>query len=518
MKTITVIAFMLLSVLTGCQNTNDDFKESDLSVKTLSLTTHIDTERTIKNNQIYMGLLGYGPILGTKLPDNAEIGVCIHAFDGTDYIPYPSISGATHKNLFWKNTFHGWKHLDTNGDETAYYLSNSKAYLHTYYPYTKDVELDDSEGLKINIYPGYIDYMYGRSLSNPSSHNPSSELKLKHALASVTFTVQSQGYQGNCELEAITIHNATAEGELFIRNGKTIPGQQKKDLSIALWKGDRYDPVRPMGNIGFVNPISFHDSSLGYPTISEQLARNSLHIMVIPQQGVSEIKPEGTYLRVRVDGTDHLIPFQKRVNGENIHEFNWVAGQNFNYNLIMKANGSLSLEVEDFSFGGDWETDFSNPNYIITENGAEDISAPTHFNQDQDKISKHFEISTKDLNNLSWFEASGWKEIWGNNNHGTVNPNPTKGCVALREGGYTDWRMPTFNEYKLMFEIKNIQHPLTGSYWVGDYAYHKDASIIQNMKRVLINGATQNNSNFRFKVRCIRDIKPSSRNVSYSRS
>lgn len=505
------MAGMLLSVLTGCQLNNGDTGESGQHFcGSLSLTTRIN-ENQIQSNSLAQSdisnSLGFGPILGTRLPDHAEIGVCIHAFDGKDYIPYPSITGANHQNLLWKNTSDGWKYLDNNGDENVYYLSSTDAYLHTYYPYTSNTEVNDSEGLKLKIQPGYTDYMYGKALSNPTAQNPNSELQLSHALASITFTIQSQGYTGNCQLEAITLHNVITEGELAVRTGQISTTSQKRDVAIASWSGENYDPIDASGNTGFKNPLRFHDKPAGYPTIAQQFKENSLHILVIPQKGVSEVKTGGTYLSVRIDGTLHQIPLLKSRSGVNVAEFDWIAGQNFNYNLIMKANGSLSLEIEDFIFGGDWEVDFVNPNHIINKNGADDIKIPTHFFQDQDKISKYFEIASIDSDLLNWHEASGWLEIWGNINHGTINQNPTKGCLALREGGHSDWRMPTFNEYKLMFEKKNIKNPLTGSYWVGDYAYQHDASIIDNMNKILITGANKNNSNIKHKVRCIRDIK-----------
>lgn len=509
MKKITVMAAMLLSVLTGCQVNHDETGDSDQHPDgSLRVTTRIDKKQSNSLGQSgFSSTPGFGPVLGSGLPVYAEIGVCIHAFDGEDYVPYPSVSGAKHQNQLWKNTSGGWRYLDNNGDQTAYYLSSTDAYLHTYYPYTSNIEVADAEGLKLKVRPGYIDYMYGKALSNPNAQNPNSKLQLKHALASITFTIQSQGYTGNCLLEAITLHNVIAEGDLAVRTGEISMSTQKRDVAIAKWCGAKYDPIDASGNSGFETPISFSDRLIGYPTINKQPGANSLHIMVIPQRGVSEIKPGSTYLSVRVDGIVHEVPFVKNSNGQNVTEFDWMAGKNFNYNLIMNANGGLTLEVKEYNQGGEWEIDFTNPNQIVNEGGAEDIKRPTHFLEDQDKISKHFEISLQDTEPLSWFEASGWLDIWGNNNHGTVNPNPTKGCLALREGGHSDWRMPTFNEYKLMFGLETIKNPLNGSYWVGDYAYHRDASIIENMERKLIKGATQHESKYSYKVRCIRDIR-----------
>lgn len=510
MKYFTVIACMLLSVLTGCQSNHEDLDKPEAYLNgELKLTTHIDTRNTLKRNinQPFIGSVGQGPILGSLLPDHAEIGICIHAFDGEEYTPYPSINGAKHQNQIWKNTVDGWKYFDKNGNEDAYYLSNEDAYIHAYYPFTQRVDIDNQLGLKIKIEPGYTDFMFGKAQSYPNSINPTSALEMNHALASITFTVKNHGYKGDCILEAITLHNVTADADLYVRNGSIDAGSLKTDLKVAAWKGKHYDPANANGTTGFQNPLQFEYHSLGYPSISSQSEENSLHVLVIPQKGLSEIKPDGTYLSIQIDGKEHKVAFLLTENGNNKTEFNWISGQNYNYNLILKADGELSVEVDDFSFGGNWDSDFFNPNAIITENGAEDITIPTHFLHDQDKMSKHFHISTADLPAMNWYDASGWKEIWGNNNHGSINPNPTKGCLALREGGHSDWRIPTYNEYKLMFEKKNIKNPLAGSYWIGDYAFHKDASIIQNMTKVLISGATQNNSGIKYKVRCIRDVR-----------
>lgn len=142
----------------------------------------------------------------------------------------------------------------------------------------------------------------------------------------------------------------------------------------------------------------------------------------------------------------------------------------------------------------------------------------------ENTLAPKFQVACSDaVSSSEWLFGSGWNEESNN------WAEPKTGCMAYREGRYTDWRMPTNAELRLMLLMGagNAELPenpgsdvfsavpgfsfMTGNYWTGrDYVSGSESGARVYYLAVSSSGNITGSANYKtstYKTRCVRDIK-----------
>lgn len=214
--------------------------------------------------------------------------------------------------------------------------------------------------------PGEIDYMYGvdgsstnvsgsnlAKASNKKEGEPESvvdkskiELKMKHALAMVSFRIYNDGtYSGKGQLTEITLSNvsdkklnAGSSSTMNISTGAITEGDGDAAIYTRVIKGQS-DAYYTLGKVTSATP----SDPKGKDNIKAAAAKFS--ILVFPLPTASSVKASTIQVTFKIDGVEHTVPL-----GTDQTDVNFAAGTNSLYTAVLSGKGLsiTSVAVADW--------------------------------------------------------------------------------------------------------------------------------------------------------------------------
>lgn len=129
-------------------------------------------------------------ITSSVLPSGSKVGV--HLVDGSSSGLY---NGRDYSNVLYTYT----SGQMTTSEEVM--LTPTSGSVYAYYPYVEDADITS---LPISI-ASQTDYMYAVSISDRTNENYTASLKLKHAMAVVSFNIVKGNYSGACKVTDVAV-------------------------------------------------------------------------------------------------------------------------------------------------------------------------------------------------------------------------------------------------------------------------------------------------------------------------
>lgn len=304
-----------------------DPQSATLSIST-SVSNSIALTRTTGTREGLSDAVSTGPVMGTDLTTGSQIGVFVYKKgENTDYDG--TTANKNHKNLLWTNASDVW---NFNGN---YYLGNSEADIHAYFPYSSA-----NTEHNIPVTAGYTDFLYGKSTNTVNLETKGANIVLNHALSMVTFTFEKgAGYNGAALLQSITLNNLPNSGTLDITTGNVVNGTTKADLAVSKFQSNSYEANWTQ---------EFKTTTIPGITVSGNTATAGMfHAMVLPELEASVVKHNATIV---IDGVSHNISLAVQNSDKN-----WTKGKNYTYNLKLSGNNQLtvsSVTVNQWTEGG----------------------------------------------------------------------------------------------------------------------------------------------------------------------
>ena len=185
------------AAFTACTDDNEDFRQS--------ANKALDIQVAVKPTSRAM-------VMGTALPEGAQIGVNVTATDGSEY------DGQNVGYLNVAYTATGTDATQTWGSTAPVMLSGTEGKLYAYYPYTADI---DYTAVEVDIADQH-DWMVGTEAYNVSDKAPSVDVVLAHAQTALNINViRDDAYTGAGEVTvlAITSEGLASTGTLDTRDG-----------------------------------------------------------------------------------------------------------------------------------------------------------------------------------------------------------------------------------------------------------------------------------------------------------
>ena len=173
------------TAFTACTDDNEDFRQATGKA--------LDIQVAVKPTSRAM-------VMGTALPEGAQIGVNVTATDGSEY------DGQNTGYLNVAYTATGTGTSQTWGSTAPVMLSGTEGKMYAYFPYTQGI---DYTAVAVNIADQH-DWMYGTEAYAVSDKAPSADVVLAHAQTALNINVvRDDAYTGTGVVETLSV---TSEG------------------------------------------------------------------------------------------------------------------------------------------------------------------------------------------------------------------------------------------------------------------------------------------------------------------
>ena len=185
------------AAFSACTDDNEDFRQS--------ANKALDIQVAVKPTSRAM-------VMGTALPEGAQIGVNVTATDGSEY------DGQNVGYLNVPYTATGTGTSQTWGSTAPVMLSGTEGLMYAYFPYTQGI---DYTAVAVDIADQH-DWMYGTEAYTVSDKAPSADVVLEHAQTALNINViRDDAYTGAGEVTAlaVTSEGLASEGTLDTRDG-----------------------------------------------------------------------------------------------------------------------------------------------------------------------------------------------------------------------------------------------------------------------------------------------------------